>query len=461
MICISALRRLSLSFTEFRVGPTALQCFRIDRINKAYLQTEFRGLEGRFSWFDPRANVRVDAWGSYAEGQCQDNDPTKIDFSIEGRSVDAAKLFTMFRTSDAAGRLESIFGYFCFRFDPEKGDTQSPWANCPEYIVRIPKYTMIDQGADTVEVLVFGPVAEVTDAVILGSAPTLSTPGPTLAPWQPIESRSRFETRVAKTEAACEAGKLEKVVVARCEVASFEGCTRRVRALAFEALCQRFPNTMVFDIPMGRGGFIGATPETLIRIENGRVETHALAGTVTANPLGMLGDAKLLREHACVTRDISRRLDAICHQVDIDSQPGIREANGVYHLQTPIRGQLKEGGTLFEAIKQLHPTPALCGTPRTESLQWLRQTESLDRGFYGGPVGLFDLRGLAGVSAVAIRSAVLQDHKAYSYAGAGIVIGSVPSAEWDETSAKLAAIQDTLEVVQRDEIPVVMTGASC
>ena len=96
------------------------------------------------------------------------------------------------------------------------------------------------------------------------------------------------------------------------------------RSCAGSALCQRFPTTMVFDIPMGRGGFIGATPETLIRIENGRVETHALAGTVTANPLGMLGDAKLLREHACVTRDISRRLDAICHLVDIDSQPGIR-----------------------------------------------------------------------------------------------------------------------------------------
>ena len=142
-------------------------------------------------------------------------------------------------------------------------------------------------------------------------------------------------------------------------------------------------------------------------------------------------------------------MDEICHQVDVDPKPSVREANGVYHLQTPIRGRLKEGGTLFDAIKQLHPTPALCGTPRIDSLRWLRQTESLDRGFYGGPVGVFDLRGETGIAAVAIRSAVLQANEAYSYAGAGIVIGSIPAAEWDETSAKLAAIQGTLDAVQR------------
>lgn len=452
MVRIATLKSLSQSFREFKVGPIPIRCYHFQRSKKNHLYGVLADSGDRFRWFDPTINLRVDAWGSYAEGSCGGGDPANINFVIGDRQIHTKDLFTMFQTNKETEQLDSILGYYCFRFDPEKMDTRSPWGTCPQHIVRIPKYTLIDKNSETIQLLSFGTLADAGDAVTTESASTCSAWTPKMATWQPVEGRERFETRVATTEAACRAKTLEKVVIARCEVARYRGSTEKVRALTFEMLCQRFQNTMVFDIPMGEGGFIGATPETLIRIDHGRVETHALAGTVTARPNDMLKDAKLLREHACVTQDIRQRLDGICHQVDVDPTPSVREANGVYHLQTPIRGRLKEGGTLFDAIKQLHPTPALCGTPRIDSLRWLRQTESLDRGFYGGPVGLFDLRGETGIAAVAIRSAVLQANEAFSYAGAGIVSGSIPAAEWDETSAKLAAIQGSLNAVQRNHL---------
>jgi isochorismate synthase EntC len=108
----------------------------------------------------------------------------------------------------------------------------------------------------------------------------------------------------------------------------------------------------------------------------------------------------------------------------------------IQHLETAIRARVAEGTTVLDLVAALHPTPAVCGDPREEALETLAFEEPFERGWYAGPVGWFDGDG-NGMFAPALRSAVLADEAWRLYAGAGIVAGSHPEAEWIETGIKL------------------------
>ena len=109
----------------------------------------------------------------------------------------------------------------------------------------------------------------------------------------------------------------------------------------------------------------------------------------------------------------------------------------VAHLATPIRGRLAAPApSALELARRLHPTPAVGGTPRAAALDAIRALEGFDRGRYAGPVGWVDARG-DGEWAIALRGAELDGARARLVAGAGIVAGSDPDAEWAETQAKL------------------------
>jgi hypothetical protein len=99
-----------------------------------------------------------------------------------------------------------------------------------------------------------------------------------------------------------------------------------------------------------------------------------------------------------------------------------------------------------QLVEALHPTPAVCGLPGDEALAFLREEEPFERGWYAGPVGWFDARG-DGVFAPALRTAVAHGRSWRLFAGAGIVEGSRPDAEWEETRIKLEPVLRALEVV--------------
>ncbi len=109
----------------------------------------------------------------------------------------------------------------------------------------------------------------------------------------------------------------------------------------------------------------------------------------------------------------------------------------VAHLATPIRGRLADPAPgALDLVRLLHPTPAVGGTPGAAALDAIRTLEGFDRGRYAGPVGWVDARG-DGEWAIALRGAELDGTRARLVAGAGIVAGSDPEAEWAETQAKL------------------------
>jgi len=115
----------------------------------------------------------------------------------------------------------------------------------------------------------------------------------------------------------------------------------------------------------------------------------------------------------------------------------------VQHLFTPLAGRAGAGCTVLDLVERLHPTPAVGGYPRDAALQAIREYETLDRGWYAGPVGWIDARG-DGEFAVAIRSALLDGNTATLFAGCGIVAGSDPDREYEESCLKLRAMRSAL-----------------
>ncbi len=265
--------------------------------------------------------------------------------------------------------------------------------------------------------------------------------------WQRTgEARHHFTARVADAEAACTRGELDKVVLARSVTVRAPSGQQFAPAATVARLRATEPGAVIFAVADGRGRcFVGATPELLMRANGGQIHSHALAGT-RARGLNrrqderlaaeLLADDKERREHAVVVDRLLASLRPLCQQIHGAPRPQVRKLARLMHLETPIAGRLRDGIDWRQAVDALHPTPAVCGEPRHPALAWLREREALDRGLYAGQVGWSDNAG-RGACAVAIRSVLLDGDRATAFAGAGIVAGSRPEAEWDETESKL------------------------
>ncbi len=263
--------------------------------------------------------------------------------------------------------------------------------------------------------------------------------------------------RVAHARARMAAGGLDKVVLARHESWSapqgqrFDPFATAVALRKRQARC----TTFAFCRPDG-GSFVGATPELLVRLNDRKLSTVALAGTARRNPGGddehvaaqLLASAKDRHEQQLVTRAIRFALETLTESLEISETPHIVELADVLHLQTRISGQLSKDHGLFELLGRLHPTPAVGGLPNAAALRWMLRNEGMDRGWYAGPVGWADASG-NGVFAVAIRSVLLRNGDAWAFAGCGLVPDSNPDAEWRETLSKLQAVSHGLAVSER------------
>ena len=198
--------------------------------------------------------------------------------------------------------------------------------------------------------------------------------------------------------------------------------------------------------------FVGATPELLCGLNEGRLETSALAGTAPrgrtpgedqALATTLVATAKERHEHRLVVDAIVNTLSALGAEVSASRAPRIKQLPDVQHLETPIVATLPASKGLLDAVRALHPTPAVGGAPREEALSWLALHEGLDRGHYAAPIGWFE-GSRRGAMYVALRSAFITAESAWAFAGAGIVAESRPDAEWREVNHKLRAIRGAL-----------------
>lgn len=210
----------------------------------------------------------------------------------------------------------------------------------------------------------------------------------------------------------------------------------------------RNPNSFQFGFQFSpERTFISCSPERLFRRRQQELFTEALAGTTTRGnspeedlwlARQLLDDTKNSHENQLVREHIVDMLGPMSHYVGADESPTIFKLSHIQHLHRSIRAELKAGVNDFQLLQALHPTPAVGGLPRGSALNFIRQQEGYTRGWYAGACGY--LNKSESEFSVAIRSALIEPGRINLFAGAGIVAGSDPHAEWQELENKLATI---------------------
>jgi isochorismate synthase len=261
-----------------------------------------------------------------------------------------------------------------------------------------------------------------------------------------------YKAAVAEAVGLIRHGPLRKVVLART-IRVEAGRTldprellRRLRAVE--------PDGYSFAVDIGEGRtLVGASPELLISRFGREIRANPLAGSAprAGDPVEDRENAKRLgsspkdrQEHAIVVENVFRALHPLCVELTRDPEPRLLATANVWHLSTRFRGVLKDPSvTALDAVRALHPTPAVCGEPCDEAMRTIEALESVPRGAYAGAVGWMDANG-DGVWALALRCAEINGSSARLFAGAGIVAESDPAAELDETERKFRAFLDSL-----------------
>lgn len=217
-------------------------------------------------------------------------------------------------------------------------------------------------------------------------------------------------------------------------------------------LIERYSSCTVISCQMGQSQFVSATPERLLSLDNGYLQTDAIGGTLTEEDIVHWGfllnkqsrqAVKLLEEHGIIVEDICSRLDAVCDTLSLPTSPQLKKLHRIYHLETPIKGKLNQQQSAFSLMSLLHPTPAIAGFPSKAAVAWLSQNEGYSRGWYSGAFGWLRGDQCSEVS-VLLRCSLIKDAQIHVYAGAGIVSDSDVKEEWQETKLKMETIQDLI-----------------
>jgi isochorismate synthase len=258
-------------------------------------------------------------------------------------------------------------------------------------------------------------------------------------------SAEEWTSQIEQVKRAIASGSFQKVVLARRVLVRFARELSAARVLS--RLRESSPSAPRFAFRVNGSTFIGSPPERLLAKTGRRIETEAVAGTLPAGDAGaaehLLSDAKLLDEHAPVVRDILERLRPVADVQPLPERPSVHRARHVIHLKTPISATLRAPERALSLLSRIHPTPAVGGYPTAPALRFIAEHEPDERGWYAGPIGWIDARDDADF-AVALRSGVISGKQAHLYVGAGIVSGSDPESELQETGWKLKALLSAL-----------------
>ena len=260
-------------------------------------------------------------------------------------------------------------------------------------------------------------------------------------------SGSRWEQAVAEAVRRISRGDLRKVVLARDVYATADRPIDPRTLL--RRLSARYPECYTFACD----GFVGATPELLIRRQGDEVQSLVLAGT---KPRGdsaaedrrlaaaLMASAKEAEEHRYAADSVRQVLAPLCEALDVSPEPELLTLPNVHHLGTRVVGRLATDRSALALAAALHPTAAVGGDPTEVAVEVIRELENMDRARYAGPVGWMDAHG-NGEWGIGLRSAQLNGNQARLFAGCGIVAGSDPAAELAETFSKLRPMRGALE----------------
>ena len=276
-------------------------------------------------------------------------------------------------------------------------------------------------------------------------------------------SESEWKNAVARSVAHVSAGDLSKIVLAR-DIAVELG-SPLVASQVLRELAVRYRDCWTYSVD----GLIGSTPEMLIRVQDGTAQARVLAGTLdraTAPaddpdyPARVLaGSDKQQHEHQIAIDSLTRTLEPFTSSMTSHTEPFVLELPNVWHLASDVSAQLAPDAagrvpTPLTLVEAVHPTAAVCGFPTSVAGELISELEHMDRGPYAGPVGWMDAAG-NGEFGIALRGAVIESPtEVRLYAGCGIVAGSSPAAELEETWSKFRPMLEALGVDRPRAVPV-------
>ncbi len=218
-------------------------------------------------------------------------------------------------------------------------------------------------------------------------------------------------------------------------------------------LTQNYPKCYTFFYKKQGSLFFGSTPEKLIKISSRKVYADALAGSIKRGEDNiedeklseeLLSSNKNLIEQRAVVDFILSTLENYSTEITYASKPKIKKLENIQHLWTQITATLLPEADILEIVNQLHPTPAVCGTPCKIASELISSIEKYDRGMYAGVLGWFNLE-QEGEFIVGIRSALERDRNLKIYSGCGIVEGSDFESEFLESELKMNPIKMLFE----------------
>ena len=287
--------------------------------------------------------------------------------------------------------------------------------------------------------------------LIQNGTPAPNVPGQMTSPMRPLFSKEQYCSMVEKAKHHIREGDIFQIVLSNRLEADFEGSLFN----AYRILRTVNPSPYMFYFSSSDLEVAGASPETLVKLEDGVLHTFPLAGT---RPRGkteaedkqleaeLLADPKELAEHNMLV-DLGRTDSGKISKfgsVAVEKYHSIERYSHVMHIGSTVRGELADDRTALDAIDAILPAGTLSGAPKIRACQLINDLENNKRGIYGGAIGYLDFTGNLD-TCIAIRIAYKKNGKVFVRSGAGIVADSVPESEYQECINKAAAVVKALE----------------
>ncbi|MHC5228409.1 isochorismate synthase [Enterococcus sp. LJL99] len=405
-------------------------------------QNEFQGT--RFYWQTPEKDITLVGFGQEIVLKEKQAHFSKV------ATVIAREKQARFQNKLIEGTGALLFGAFAF---DESTETQTEWGELGQGFFSLPSFLITEKNNE--QFLSINFKAETKEALVdewtkrkqffyqLKCESVPSFQKPMIVETNEIEV-SKWMSLVEETVAMLKKeNPLEKVVLARRMKIKSDSA---IQADFILKNLQEQQNNTYFFVLEGEGHlFIGATPERLLKASKTNFSTVSVAGSTPRGKtqaedqqLGtaLLGDTKNRYEHQIVVERIMKEMTMMTETRIQATLPRLLKNADIQHLFVSIEARRDKELLFLNAIRQLHPTPALGGEPKAEALKWIKERESFTRGLYGGPVGWLGIKEDVGEFAVGIRSAVFSKKEGYLFAGCGIVQESIAESERIETQVK-------------------------
>ena len=293
--------------------------------------------------------------------------------------------------------------------------------------------------------------------LLTSGAPKIEQPGRLTGDVRPLFNKEQYCSMVEKAKNYIREGDIFQIVLSNRLSAPFEGSLLNT----YRILRTTNPSPYMFYFSGTDVEVAGASPETLVKLEDGVLHTFPLAGT---RPRGrtdeedrvleadLLADEKELAEHNMLV-DLGRNdLGRISRfgSVQVEALHTIERYSHVMHIGSTVRGEIREDRDAFDAIEAVLPAGTLSGAPKIRACQLIGQLEDNKRGIYGGAIGYIDFTGNMD-TCIAIRIAYKKNGHVFVRSGAGIVADSVPEKEYQECINKAQAVVNALNQSEEEE----------